>query len=146
MDDAVAEKLIPQTAPVYYITGTIYSPESGAPTALMEMAHRLAVDESPYIKNIRDHLITLVTPITEVDGRDREVDIVRWHMAHPNETPIPLVYWGHYVAHDNDRDAMDAGLKLTQNVLNTYVRWNAQVLQDLVPPGSAAFPRAVVAA
>jgi hypothetical protein len=131
MDDAVAEKLIPETAPVYYITGTIHSPEAGAPTALMELAYRLAVDESAYIKNIRDHLITLITPVTEVDGRDRQVDIARWNMAHPDQTPIPLVWWGHYVAHDNNRDAMDAGLALTQNVINTYVSWNAQVLHDL---------------
>ncbi|HKB53369.1 MAG TPA: M14 family zinc carboxypeptidase, partial [Ramlibacter sp.] len=131
MNDSVAAALIPRTVPVYYITGTIHSTESGAPTALMELAYRLAFDESPYIANIRDHLITLITPIVEVDGRDRLVDIVRWHMAHPNNTPLPLIYWGHYVAHDNNRDAMGATLKLTQNVMNTYVAWNAQVLHDL---------------
>ena len=38
------------SVPVYYITGTIHSPETGSPTALMELAYRLAVDESPYIK------------------------------------------------------------------------------------------------
>ncbi len=108
MNDAEAAKLIANTTPVYYITGTIHSPESGAPTALMELAYRLAVDESPYVKNIRDHLITLITPIVEVDGRDREVDIQRWHLAHPKDTPLPLIYWGHYVAHDNNRDAMGA--------------------------------------
>ncbi len=131
MNDAEAAKLIANTTPVYYITGTIHSPESGAPTALMELAYRLAVDESPYVRNIRDHLITLITPIVEVDGRDREVDIQRWHLAHPKDTPLPLIYWGHYVAHDNNRDAMGATLDLTRNVLNTYVGWNAQVLHDL---------------
>ncbi|MHB1863983.1 MAG: M14 family zinc carboxypeptidase [Gemmatimonadaceae bacterium] len=131
MNDATAARLIPQTTPVYYITGTIHSTESGAPTALMELAYRLAVDESPYVRNIRDHLITLITPIVEVDGRDREVDLFHWHMAHPGETAPPLVYWGHYVAHDNNRDAMGATLDLTRNVLDTYVGWNAQVLHDL---------------
>src|SRR5207237_9412032 len=97
---------VTQTTTGVYSTCTIHSPESGAPTALMELAYRLAVDESPYIKNIRDHLITLITPIVEVDGRDREVDLFRWHMAHPGETAPPLLYWGHYVAHDNNRDAM----------------------------------------
>ena len=52
----------------------------------MELAYRLAVDESPYVKNIRDNLITLITPIVEVDGRDRMVDIFNWHMKHPDET------------------------------------------------------------
>lgn len=131
MNDAEAERIVAQSVPVYYITGTIHSPESGAPTALMELAYRLAVDESPYIKNIRDHLITLITPIVEVDGRDRMVDIFRWHMAHPGETYPNLVYWGHYVAHDNNRDAMALTLKLSQNVLNTYVAQKAQVLHDL---------------
>jgi len=131
MNDAEAERLAGLTTPVYYITGTIHSPEAGAPTALMELAYRLAVDESPYIKNIRDHVITLITPIVEVDGRDRQVDLFRWHMAHPNETWPNLIYWGHYVAHDNNRDAMGMTLKLSQNVLNTYLDWKAQVIHDL---------------
>ncbi|HEX6965512.1 MAG TPA: M14 family zinc carboxypeptidase [Gemmatimonadaceae bacterium] len=131
MNDATAEQLVASAVPVYYITGTIHSPESGAPTALMELAYRLAVDDSPYIRNIRDHLITLITPIVEVDGRDREVDVFKWHMAHPDETYPRLIYWGHYVAHDNNRDAMGLTLKLSQNVLNTYVDWKAQVLHDL---------------
>jgi hypothetical protein len=131
MDDVEAARLVTQTTPVYYITGTIHSPESGAPTALMELAYRLAVDESPYIKNIRDHLITLITPIVEVDGRDREVDLFHWHMAHPGETAPPLLYWGHYVGHDNNRDAMAMTLKLSENVMNTYIDWKAQVLHDL---------------
>ncbi|HLI16830.1 MAG TPA: hypothetical protein VKV22_00995, partial [Rhodanobacteraceae bacterium] len=42
-----------------------------------------------------------------------------------------LLYWGHYVAHDNNRDAMGVTLDLTKNVLNTYVDWHAQVLHDL---------------
>ena len=131
MNDATAAEIVNTVAPVYYITGTIHSSESGAPTALMELAYRLAVDESPYIRNIRNNLITLITPIVEVDGRDREVDLFKWHMAHPDETYPNLAYWGHYVAHDNNRDAMGLSLKLTRNVLNTYVDWKAQVLHDL---------------
>ncbi len=130
-DDKLAGEIAATAAPVYYITGTIHSTESGAPTALMELAYRLAVDDSPYIRNIRDHLITLITPIVEVDGRDREVDIFNWHMAHPGETYPNLLYWGHYVAHDNNRDAMGMTLKLSQNVMNTLVDSHAQVLHDL---------------
>ena len=114
MDDAEADKLVAASTPIYYITGTIHSPETGAPTALMELAYRLAVDESPYVKAIRDGVITLITPIVEVDGRDRQVDVYNWHLAHPNQNWPPLVYWGHYVAHDNNRDAMGMTLKLTQ--------------------------------
>ena len=131
MDDAKARVLIDRSYPVYYITGTIHSPETGAPTALMELAYRLAVDDAPYIKFIRSHMIVLITPVVEVDGRDRMVDIYKWHRAHPQQIYPRLVYWGHYVAHDNNRDAMGMTLDLTQNVLNTYLRWHAQVLHDL---------------
>src|SRR5262249_1320742 len=34
LDDAEAEKLVQTSTPVYYLTGTIHSPETGAPTAL----------------------------------------------------------------------------------------------------------------
>jgi Zinc carboxypeptidase len=130
-DDAKARALIDKSWPVYYITGTIHSPETGAPTALMELAYRLAVDDAPYIKFIRSHMIVLITPVVEVDGRDRMVDIYKWHKAHPNENWPRLLYWGHYVAHDNNRDAMGMTLDLTRNVLDTYLGWHAQVLHDL---------------
>jgi hypothetical protein len=131
LDDAAARQLVDQSYPVYYITGTIHSPETGAPTALMEMAYRLAVDNAPYIKFIRSHMIVLITPVVEVDGRDRMVDVYKWHKAHPNEKYPHLLYWGHYVAHDNNRDAMGMTLNLTRNVLDTYLGWHAQVLHDL---------------
>src|SRR6202522_3383399 len=131
LDDKKAQPLIDQSYPVYYITGTIHSTETGAPTALMELAYRLAVDDSPYIKYIRSHMIVLITPVVEVDGRDRMVDLYKWHKAHPGENWPRLTYWGHYVAHDNNRDAMGMTLNLTRNVLDTYLGWHAQVLHDL---------------
>jgi hypothetical protein len=131
LDDTKAEGLITSSVPIYYITGTIHSPETGSPTALMELAYRLAVDESPYIRAIRDNVITLITPVVEVDGRDRMVDIYRWHLAHPKANIPLLSYWGHYVAHDNNRDAMGLTLSLSRQVLDTYLGWHAQVLHDL---------------
>lgn len=131
LNDDEADKLVAASFPIYYITGTIHSTETGAPTALMELAYRLAVDDSAYVKNIRDNLVTLITPVVEVDGRDRMVDVYNWHLAHPKENYPPLLYWGHFVAHDNNRDAIGLSLKLTRNVLNTFTGWKAQVLHDL---------------
>jgi hypothetical protein len=131
MDDAQADALVSASTPIYYITGTIHSPETGSPTALMELAYRLVVDDHEYIKAIRNNLITLITPVIEVDGRDKMVDVYKWHLAHPGQNYPGLVYWGKYVAHDNNRDAMGATLKLTENVLNTWMQWHPQVLHDL---------------
>ena len=143
MNDEVADEIARRAAPVYYITGTIHSTEAGAPTALMELAYRIAVDESPYIRNIRDHLITLITPIVEVDGRDKIVDAYNWRKKHPTATPMSNLYWGKYVAHDNNRDAMALTLKLSQNVLNAYLGWKAQVLHDLHESGSFLYDNTI---
>jgi hypothetical protein len=131
MDDNRADQIVASSFPIYYITGSIHATETGAPTALMELAYRLAVDDSPKIQGIRDRLVTLITPIVEVDGRDRAVDLYNWHLAHPGQNSPNLVYWGKCVAHDNNRDAMGLTLKLTRNVLKTYIDWKAQVLHDL---------------
>jgi hypothetical protein len=131
MNEAEADKLVDSSVPIYYITGTIHSPETGAVTALMELAYRLAVDESSYVRSIREGLVTLITPIVEVDGRDRQVDVYNWHLAHPGQNWPSLIYWGKYVAHDNNRDAMGLSLALSRNVLKTFMDWKAQVLHDL---------------
>src|SRR6476469_10927444 len=131
MDENEADRLVADSFPIYYITGTIHSPETGSPTALMELAYRLAVDDSDYVKRIRDTTVVLITPVVEVDGRDRMVDVYNWHLAHPNENWPNLVYWGHYVAHDNNRDAIGLSLKLTRNIMNVYLTWKPQVMHDL---------------
>jgi hypothetical protein len=131
MNDDEADRLVADSFPVYYITGALHSTETGSPTALMELAYRLAVDNSPYVKFIRDHMLTLITPVVEVDGRNRMVDVYNWHLANPNQNWPPVLYWGKYVAHDNNRDAIGLSLKLTRNVLNTYLSWKPQVLHDL---------------
>ena len=103
--------------PRYYITGAITT-RDGLAHRPDGAADRLAVDESPYVRKTRDNLITPITPVVEVDGRDRMVDVYRWHLA---QSPIRrwprLAYWGRYVAHDNNRDAMGMTLSLTRNVL-----------------------------
>ena len=131
MNEDEADRLVAASFPVYYITGAIHSNETGSPTALMELAYRLTVDNSPYVKFIRDNVLTLITPVVEVDGRNRAVDIYNWHLANPNQNWPSLIYWGKYVAHDNNRDAIGLSLKLTRNVLGTYLSWKPQVLHDL---------------
>src|SRR6185369_888397 len=49
LNDEEADKLVAASFPIYYITGTIHSTETGSPTALMELAYRLAVDDSAYV-------------------------------------------------------------------------------------------------
>ena len=132
LNDAEADKLVDQSVPVYYITGTIHSPETGSPTALMELVYRLAVDESPYIQKIRNRIVTLITPVVEVDGRDRQVDIYRWHLANPDKNWPSTASTGASTSRTTTTATRWAlTLNLTRNVLNTYIEWKAQVLHDL---------------
>ena len=131
LNDAEAAALIAEGKPIYYLTGAMHSPETGSPEMLMELAYRLAVEDTPAVRSIRERVITLITPVLEVDGRDRMVDIVRWHQANPGSPMPPPVYWGHYVAHDDNRDAIGLGLALTRNVLGVFLGWHPQVLHDL---------------
>src|SRR5438445_3090213 len=114
-----AQRLITAGKPIYYATGSIHSPETGSPEMLMELAYRLAVEETPFIRQIRDSVITLITPVTEVDGRDRMVDIYRYRKANKNVGP-GLIYWGKYTAHDNNRDGIVMSQVLTQTMMRRF--------------------------
>ena len=98
----------------------------------MELAYRLAVDESDFVRRIRSGVITLITPITEVDGRDRMVDVNKLtRQLKLGPQGISLVYWGKYTAHDNNRDGMVLSQKLTQNVMKDFLHWKPVVVHDL---------------
>jgi len=98
---------------------------------LMEMAYRLAVEDSPFIEDIRKNMIVMITPALEVDGRDRMVDLYNYRKANPGK-PVPsLLYWGKYVAHDNNRDGLGLALALTRNQMRTFLEYHPTVLHDL---------------
>ncbi|HEV2491161.1 MAG TPA: M14 family zinc carboxypeptidase [Candidatus Acidoferrales bacterium] len=128
---ADAEQLVDGGKPFYWLSGSIHSPETGSPEMLMELAYRLAVEDSPQIEQIRKNVIVLITPVLEVDGRDREVDLYNWEKANPGKAAPSLIYWGHYVAHDNNRDGIAMALELSKIQMKTFLTWHPQVLHDL---------------
>ena len=130
VSEADARGLIARGKPIYYLTGSIHSPETGSPEMLMELAYRLVVEDTPALRSIRERVVTLITPIQEVDGRDRMVDVYNYGRAHNGVRP-PLVYWGKYTAHDNNRDGMVMSQRLTQNMLQQYFQWHPTIQHDL---------------
>lgn len=110
-----AQKIIHTSKPIYWITSGIHSPETGGPQMLVELAYRLIVEETPFIQEIRNNAIVFITPVVETDGRDKEVDTYYYGKMTKKPRP-PLMYWGKYVAHDNNRDGMGQYLHLTQNI------------------------------
>jgi Zinc carboxypeptidase len=129
--DAEAKQLIATGKPIYYASGSIHSPETGSPEMLAELAFRLAVEETPYIQTIRNNIIVVMTPASEVDGREKAVDNFNFQQKHPGKPAPGMVYWGKYVQHDNNRDGIGVGLKLTQNMLKSFLDWHPTVFHDL---------------
>ncbi|MGZ6038172.1 MAG: M14 family zinc carboxypeptidase [Phenylobacterium sp.] len=125
-----AKAAIHSGKPIYWITSGIHSPETGGPEMLIELAYRLAIEETPLVRNIRNNVITFITPVVEVDGREKIVDTYYYGKKTGKPKP-PLVYWGKYVAHDNNRDGMGQYLKLTQNITAGILEWHPTVVHDL---------------
>jgi len=126
-----AQQLISEGKPFYWASGSIHSTETGSPEMLMELAYRLAVEDSPFIEAIRKNVIVMITPALEVDGRDRMVDLYNYHRANLGKPTPPLLYWGKYVAHDNNRDGLGLALALTRNQMKTFLEYHPTVLHDL---------------
>ena len=131
ISETEAQSLIGEGKVFYWASGSIHSPETGSPEMLMELAYRLAVEESPFIQAIRKNVIVLITPVLEVDGRDMMVDTYNYRKANPGKNSPNLVFWGKYVAHDNNRDGLGMALALTRNQMKTFLEYHPAILHDL---------------
>src|SRR5215831_13730803 len=127
--DDQARELIKTGKPIYWAASGIHSPETGGPEMLIELAYRLIVEETPFIREIRNNSITFITPVIEVDGREKQVDT--YYFNKKNKTRLPLMYWGKYVQHDNNRDGMGQYLMITRNFMKGILDWNPTIVHDL---------------
>jgi hypothetical protein len=130
-----ATAILDDAKPVYYLQGGLHSPEMGSPEVLMEVAYRLVVDDRHDIRNIRENVITVINPVAEPDGRDRQVD---WYHRYSKQRtdfedgfPRSSPYWGNYVYHDNNRDGLQVSQALTKAIYDAYYRWHPSVMLDL---------------
>ena len=134
-DQETAAKLVKDDKPVYFINGAMHSGEMGSPEMLMELAYRLVTDTSDDIKNILDNCIVLMNPVSEPDGRDKQVE---WYYRYTKgrkdfddgfeKTPP---YWGKYVFHDNNRDGLQMTQAITKAIFNIYFDWHPTIMLDL---------------
>jgi hypothetical protein len=133
--DADVNPIINNTKPVFYLNGGLHSTEMGSPEMLMELAYRLITDNSDDIKKIRENTIVIINPVSEPDGRDKQVDwYYRYSKARTNfddDYEYSPPYWGKYVFHDNNRDGIQVSQQLTKTIFNIYYDWHPTVMLDL---------------
>ena len=127
-----ASQLLERAKPIYYLVSGMHSPENGGPEMLIELAYRLIVQESPFVQAIRRNVITFITPVLEVDGREKQVDTYYFNKKRgEGDARLPLMYWGKYVQHDNNRDGMGQFLELTRAITRLTLAWRPTILHDL---------------
>ena len=134
LTDEQAKQIIATTKPIYTFSGGLHSSELGPPEMLMELAYRLATEESPLIQKIRSEVIVAIMPVADPDGRDRNIDWYNRYLIDITddnanfEGGVP--YWGKYTKHDDNRDINYSGLA-NQNLLKWYLDWHPPIMHDL---------------
>jgi hypothetical protein len=130
-----AEALIASSRPIFYFNAALHSTELGSAEMVMELAYRLAVSDRPMIKRIRENVLVLINPVSEPDGRDKEVDwfyrTLKGKTDYDRLPPDSPPYWGHYVFHDNNRDAHQMALQSSKAVAKMFFDYHPTVVHDL---------------
>jgi zinc carboxypeptidase len=133
ISDAQANEIVAKAKPIYHLSGGLHSGEVGPSEMLMELAYRVAAEDSPLVKQIRDNVIVSITPVADPDGRDRNVD---WYYKYGiNETEgrttgAGVPYWGKYVFHDDNRDINYSQVEM-RALLDWYLAWHPPIMHDL---------------
>src|SRR5437870_3135232 len=131
--DEQATDVIAKAKPIYHLSGGLHSGEVGPSEMLMELAYRLATEDSALIRQIRDTVIVSITPVADPDGRDRNVD---WYYKYGiNETEgrptgAGVPYWGKYVFHDDNRDINYSQVEM-RALLDWYFQYHPPIMHDL---------------
>ncbi|NUO64121.1 MAG: peptidase M14 [Gemmatimonadaceae bacterium] len=120
---------------VLVISCNIHATEIGASQMAMELAHRLATNDTlqGYLRDV----VVLLVPSMNPDGQQMVTEWYRKGVGTQWEGgPLPWVYH-HYVGHDNNRDwymITQAETKLVSRML--YQRWFPEIFYDVHQQGS----------
>jgi hypothetical protein len=134
-DPEAAEKLVVKSRPIYYFNAALHSDETGSTESVLELAYRLAVSEQPMIRHIRENLVVLINPVSNPDGRDKQVEwFYRYLKGRTDGDALPRQappYWGKYVYVDINRDAHQLTQETTKAVSRMFFEWHPTVVHDL---------------
>ncbi|MBV9619858.1 MAG: hypothetical protein JO341_02440, partial [Gammaproteobacteria bacterium] len=132
---AQAEDLIATARPIYYFNAALHSDESGSTESVLELAYRLAVSEQPMIRRIRANTVVLINPVSNPDGRDKQVEwFYRYLKGKTELATLPRQappYWSKYAYVDINRDAHQLVHETTKAVYRMMWEWHPQVIHDL---------------
>ncbi len=132
---AEAKRLAEEGRAFYFVYGTIHSTEVGNTQSLIEIAHRLATDTGPEIKQILDNVVVLLVPSQNPDGQYLVVD----HWYKTKGTPFTRTYpdlYHKYVGHDDNRDWFMFTQKETRLAVAIQNKYKPLITHDMHQMGS----------
>lgn len=134
-DPAQAKALMASARPIYYFNAALHSDETGATESMIELAYRLAVSEQPMIQRIRSNLVVLINPVSNPDGRDKQVEwFYRYLKGKTDFATLPRQsppYWSKYAFVDINRDAHQQVHESTRAVHRMFHEWHPTIVHDL---------------
>jgi hypothetical protein len=134
-DSLAADRLIANSRVIYYFNAALHSDETGSTESMLELAYRLAVSEQPMIRRIRQNLVVLINPVSNPDGRDKQVEwFYRFLKGKTDFATLPRQsppYWSKYAFVDINRDAHQQTHETTKAVHRMFYEWHPTVVHDL---------------
>jgi hypothetical protein len=134
-DPAAAERIVADARPIYYFNAALHSDETGSTETMLELAYRLAVSEQPMIRRIRENTVVLINPVSNPDGRDKQVEwFYRFLKGKTDLATLPRQappYWSRYAFVDINRDATQLTHETTKAVQRMFFDWHPTVVHDL---------------
>jgi hypothetical protein len=134
-DSASADRLIAGARAIYYFNAGLHSDETGSTESVVELAYRLAVSEQPMIRRIRQNLVVLINPVSNPDGRDKQVDwFYRFLKGKSDFARLPRQsppYWSKYTFVDINRDTHQQTHETTKAVHRMFHEWHPTIVHDL---------------
>jgi len=133
---AERDKLIAEMPAVVAITCSIHSTEIVASQMSMELAYRLASDDSPSTRELLQNVVLLLVPSVNPDGIDIVTNWYRKTLGTKYEGTSPPVLYHHYTGHDDNRDWFMLTQVETRALADVLWRqWFPEVVYDVHQQG-----------
>ena len=127
-NEAIA--LTREGVPFYFLYATIHSTEVGNGQTIINIAHRLATEQSAEVKQILDNSVVLLVPSQNPDGQIMVVD----HWYDTKNTPYSRVFpdlYHRYTGHDDNRDWFMFTQKETRLSIDIHTEYRPQLTHDM---------------
>ncbi len=131
LTEAQARELARQGKAVVWIDGGLHASEVAHAQHSPELAYRVATEDTPEMRFIRENVILLQVPVMNPDGLNMVVKWYRQNVGTPYElADMPWLYHK-YVGHDNNRDWYMMTQPETRNVARLlYQEWFPQIIYN----------------